>query len=167
MDTQLIQRPTWGFSRAAVSQAGASGSRETESSANVAAVHVENLPSLVHFNRARQELELAAGTVQNLNYKGFPKLCCATEVAQIHSISPKTVHKLVRSGKLGCVQVTSRDRRFTQEQIEEYIRSQSTSVRVDKKESRHVLSRPKKGGDREQSVGVNGKDLREEMRRWR
>jgi len=106
-------------------------------------------------------------TAQHLNNKAVPKLCCATEVAQILGLSAKTVHKLVRSGKLGCVQVTSRDRRFTQEQVQEYIRSQSREVRVDKKASRQVLSRPKKGGDREQSVGVNGKDLREEMRRWR
>ncbi|MBM3299331.1 MAG: helix-turn-helix domain-containing protein [Deltaproteobacteria bacterium] len=90
-----------------------------------------------------------------------------TDAASILGISTKTVHKLVRERKLACVQVTSRDQRFTDEQIREYIRSQSTGVRVDKKAAPTVSSRPKKGGDRAQSVGVNGKDLREEMRRWR
>jgi excisionase family DNA binding protein len=103
-------------------------------------------------------------TAQHLNNKGFPKLCCATEVAQILGISVKTVHKLVRSGKLGCVQVTSRDRRFTEEQIEEYIRSQSREVRVDKKEPRHVLSRPEKGGEKSSGV-LSRQALLEEMRK--
>lgn len=96
-----------------------------------------------------------------------PSLLCATQVATILGISAKTVHKLVREKKLACVQVTSRDRRFTHEQVQEYIRSQSTSVCVDKKTAPAVSSRPKKGGDRAPSVGVNGKDLREEMRQWR
>jgi hypothetical protein len=34
------------------------------------------------------------------------------EVATILKISHKTVHKLAREGKLACVQVTARDRRF-------------------------------------------------------
>jgi excisionase family DNA binding protein len=33
------------------------------------------------------------------------------EVAHLLSISQKTVHKLVREGKLPCVQVTARERR--------------------------------------------------------
>ena len=36
------------------------------------------------------------------------------EVGSILGISTKTVHKLVREGKLSCVQVTARDRRFTE-----------------------------------------------------
>ena len=86
------------------------------------------------------------------------------EVASMLMVSIKTVHKLVRSGKLGCVQVTSRDRRFTQEQIEEYIRSQSREVRVDKKEPRHVLSRPEKGGEKSSGV-LSRQALLEEMRK--
>ncbi|AFM26041.1 helix-turn-helix domain-containing protein [Desulfomonile tiedjei] len=94
------------------------------------------------------------------------RLLTAVTVASILGISPKTVHKLVREKKLACVQVTSRDRRFTHEQIQEYIRSQSTPVRVDKKDPRPVQSRPKKGGDRK-SVGLSRTDLREEIRSWR
>jgi excisionase family DNA binding protein len=90
------------------------------------------------------------------------RLLRVTDAASILSISTKTVHKLVREKKLSCVQVTSRERRFTQEQIEEYILSQSTSVRVDKKDPRPVKSHPKKGGAK--SVGCSRTDLREEMR---
>jgi excisionase family DNA binding protein len=86
----------------------------------------------------------------------------ARKVAFILNISVKTVHKLAREGKLGCVQVTARERRFTHEQVEEYILSQSTSARVDKKETDRVLSRPKKGGTK--STGDIGTDLVKEIR---
>jgi len=97
-------------------------------------------------------------------YWSSTRLLEPKEVASMLMVSIKTVHKLVRSGKLGCVQVTSRDRRFTQEQIEEYIGSQSREVRVDKKEPRHVLSRPKKGGVERKSAGDVGADLVKEIR---
>ena len=35
------------------------------------------------------------------------------DVAAVLKVSPKTVHKLVREGKLPCVQVTARERRFS------------------------------------------------------
>jgi excisionase family DNA binding protein len=89
------------------------------------------------------------------------------DVARILGISRKTVHHLARLGKLSCVQVTDKERRFTPEQVQEYIRSRSTEVHVDKKAPRPVSSAPAKGGDTGKSVGVNGKDLREEIRQWR
>ena len=107
---------------------------------------------------------------QNPNTATQSSIVCLLTVSQVAvalSLSRKTVNKLVREKRLACVQITARERRFTHEQVHEYIRSQSTEVRVDKKDSPAVSSRPKKGGDRAQSVEVNGKDLREEMRRWR
>ena len=87
------------------------------------------------------------------------------EVAAILKVAVKTVNKLVREGKLACVQVTSRDRRFTHEQVQEYIQSQSTTQRVDRRAAPAVTSRPKKGGTK--SFGHSGVDLREEMKQWR
>ena len=55
------------------------------------------------------------------------RLLTAATVACILGISPKTVHKLVREGKLGCVQITARERRFTHQQVEDYVRSQTIS----------------------------------------
>ena len=51
------------------------------------------------------------------------------EVASILKISLKTMHKLVREGKLSCVQVTARERRFTPEQVQQYIVVESQSHR--------------------------------------
>jgi hypothetical protein len=48
------------------------------------------------------------------------------KVAGILKISIKTVHKLVREGKLSCVQVTARERRFCPAFVR---RSDSRSVR--------------------------------------
>ena len=96
--------------------------------------------------------------------RAVPSLMRASDVAAILAISAKTVNKLVREKKLACVQVTARDRRFTHEQVQEYIRSQSTEVRVDRRVAPAVTSRPKKGGAK--STGVSGTDLRKEMRSW-
>ncbi len=94
------------------------------------------------------------------------RLLSVAAVAFILGVAPKAVHKLARERKLGCVQVTARDRRFTREQIQEYIRSKSTEVRVDKGDPRPVQSPPKKGGTK--SAGVcSTSALREEMGQWR
>ncbi len=94
----------------------------------------------------------------------IPSLLSAKGVGAILGISTKTVHKLVREKKLACVQVTPRDRRFTHEQVQEYIRSQSTAVHVDKRDPRPVQSPPKKGGNGRKSAGDVGTDLVKEIR---
>jgi excisionase family DNA binding protein len=90
----------------------------------------------------------------------------AQEVALILGISVKTIHKLVREGSLPCVQVTARERRFSLEQIQQYIESQSTNIRVDKKDPRPVSSRPKKGGAKSSGV-LSRQALLQEMRKCR
>ena len=95
----------------------------------------------------------------------IPELLTPKGVGAILGISVKTVHKLVREKKVACVQVTPRERRFTHEQIQEYIQSQSTSVRVDKRDPGPVSSVPKKGGAK--SSGVTRAELRKELRSWR
>jgi excisionase family DNA binding protein len=76
------------------------------------------------------------------------KLLTAKDVAGTLGIAAKTVNKLVRDGKLGCVQVTAKERRFTEEQIRDYIESR-TIVRVDRERVRSVSSTPKKGGEQD------------------
>jgi excisionase family DNA binding protein len=93
------------------------------------------------------------------------KLLSAKDVAQILGISVKTVNKQVREGKLGCVQVTAKERRFTEEQIREYIESRSSKVPIDRTKPDRVKSAAPKGG--EKSIGVSKADLRKEMSQWR
>ena len=99
---------------------------------------------------------------------GISQLLTPTDVAGILGVSVKTVHKLVRDGKLGCVQVTGKERRFTEEQVKAYVQTQSRrpeEVRIDTPRTRRVSSKPKKGGER--SFGVSKADLRKEMSQWR
>ncbi len=49
-------------------------------------------------------------------------LMTAEDVARILGIGRSTVHQLVKEGRLGCVQITTRNRRFTKEVVEEFIR---------------------------------------------
>ena len=58
----------------------------------------------------------------------LPKLMNAQDVALILKIAPKTVHKLVRRGKLGCVQVTEKDRRFTIDPVQTHIDSRTVQI---------------------------------------
>jgi excisionase family DNA binding protein len=97
---------------------------------------------------------------------GKPVLLSASDVALFMGISAKTVHKLVRERKLACVQVTSRERRFTHEQVEDYIRIQTSAVRVDKHDPRPVRSVPKKGGTKSSGV-LCRQALLKEMRKCR
>ena len=100
----------------------------------------------------------------------LPKLLYPRDVAQLLGISVKTIHKLVRDGKLGCVQVTTKDRRFSREQVQRYIESCTKNapakidVRVDTPRIRQVSSPPKKGGG--DSVRFSRRTLKEEMRQW-
>jgi excisionase family DNA binding protein len=92
------------------------------------------------------------------------RLLSAKDVAEILGISVKTVNKLVRAGKLACVQVTTKERRFMEEQVRAYIEAQSKEVRVDTRMPVRVKSAPPKGG--EKSYGVAKADLRKEMKQW-
>ena len=94
----------------------------------------------------------------------------AEDVARILKSSVKTVHKRVREGKLQCVQGSPKDRKFTREQVQAYIKAQSTQVRIDREKEKTVRSQPPKGGDQKHNCGEKTKDswasLQEEMSRW-
>ncbi len=92
------------------------------------------------------------------------KLLTAKDVAEILGIAAKTVNKLVREGKLGCVQVTAKERRFTEEQIRAYIESRTVERPVDRKGPK-PLDFPRKGG--EKSLGFARTALKQEMQSWR
>jgi excisionase family DNA binding protein len=94
----------------------------------------------------------------------IPRLLSAKDVAEILRISKKTVNKLAREGKLGCVQVTTKERRFSEEQMREYIESRSSKVQFDTRTPDRVKSAAPKGG--EKSFGVSKADLRKEMSLW-
>lgn len=86
------------------------------------------------------------------------------QVAEYLGITVKMVHQLCREHKLPYVKINRKERRFTEEQVQEYVDSQTVKIPViDKKPSKR-LDCPRKGG--EKSFG-NGANLRKEMKQWR
>lgn len=51
------------------------------------------------------------------------RLLSPREAGQILNVSVKTIHRLVQRGKLGCVEISSNNRRFRVNQIENFIKS--------------------------------------------
>ena len=108
--------------------------------------------------------------IQKKGADDIAPLLDAKDVALILKSSVKTVHKRVREGKLACVQVTAKDRRFTIEQVQTFIEAQSTRTPIDKKVANPISSSPKKGGEINGSRIEKAKDswasLKEEMSTW-
>jgi excisionase family DNA binding protein len=96
---------------------------------------------------------------------GIARLLSPADVAGIMGISVKTVNKLVREGKLGCVQVTGKERRFTEEQVRVYIESRSSKVQIDRRIPNRVKSASPKGGEKSSRV-FSRADLLKEIRSW-
>jgi len=100
------------------------------------------------------------------------RLLTPKEASQILAIPIKTVHELCRRHVLGFVRMDNRgSRRFTMEQIQAFIQSQTVAPRiaVDRKRMKVLPSRPqaitRKGGERSTGVSTRAQ-LREEMRSW-
>jgi excisionase family DNA binding protein len=56
---------------------------------------------------------------------GIPTLLTTKEVGEKLRISATTVHKLARAGRLGFVKVSAREKRFTKDLLEEFIRAET------------------------------------------
>jgi excisionase family DNA binding protein len=97
-------------------------------------------------------------------------LLTATEVADRLQLKVNGVHYLVRAGKLSCVQISPKKRRFTDAQVQEFIETHSLQKhrqrRVDN-QPRKQLPSPRKGGDPPKLSGDSDRaQLRKEMREW-
>lgn len=91
------------------------------------------------------------------------------QVSVILGLSVKRLHELVRQRKIGCVQVSARDRMFSEEQIEQFIQSRMIEPPkpIDTASPKNISFRPKplrKGVDGSQ--GVSRAELLAEVRSW-
>jgi len=92
------------------------------------------------------------------------------QAAEYLGIKVKTLHRLVREGKLACIQVTPRDRKFTEAQIQDFIESRTiTMPKIVDRKSADKLPFPRKGGDFQKSTGDSLSErakMRNEVRSW-
>ncbi len=90
-------------------------------------------------------------------------------VAEYLGISVRDIHALVRRGQLDCIQIDSKRRRFTEEQIYVYLQARTVPrpKRIDENASKRLRS-PREGGDKRNRQEDSAKaQFRKEMRRWR
>jgi excisionase family DNA binding protein len=68
-------------------------------------------------------------------------------------LKPRTLYKLVREGRLGCIQVTAKERRFTRDQLAAYVEAQTITpkIPIDRKPS-NPLPSSMTGGERRKRV---------------
>lgn len=99
----------------------------------------------------------------------MPPLMTVSEIANRLRITAKTVHSLVRDGKLSCVAVTARKRLFTEDQLQEFIQARTIAKpkMVIDKAGRKKLRSGLGGTTGKQAEVIAKADLREEMRSWR
>jgi hypothetical protein len=93
------------------------------------------------------------------------ELLDVSDVAGILGLKPKTVHELVRLGKLACVQVTARNRKFRRSHIADFIALQTKNL---PKPVDNI--RPKELGLNDRGMKSLGRpsraELKGEMARW-
>jgi excisionase family DNA binding protein len=85
-------------------------------------------------------------------------------------LKPRTLHKLVRLGRLGCVQVTQKERRFTREQLDAYVVAQTIAPKnvIDRKTETSLPLKTKGGENRRERRVTRVSEpvsIREEIRR--
>jgi excisionase family DNA binding protein len=100
----------------------------------------------------------------------LPPLLTPEQVGEILGLRVKKVHELVREGSLACIQITARDRKFSEEQIKAFIDSRTvTPPKIVDRKSPSKLPFPRKGGTQGKSTGValSKRQMKEEMALWR
>ena len=90
------------------------------------------------------------------------------QVAEYLGVRKSDIHRYVRQGKLDCVQLSFKKRRFTESQLNEFIQRQSTSKPKPIDSSRRVrlTSHPRNKEGGEKSTGASARAIRKEIRSW-
>ncbi|MEI6135737.1 MAG: helix-turn-helix domain-containing protein [Desulfomonile sp.] len=90
------------------------------------------------------------------------------EVAEYLGVRKTAVYRYVREGKLDCVRISFKERRFTEEQVMEFIHRQTVSKPrpIDIPQPARLPSYPRNRGGDEKTTGDSARALRKEMRAW-
>jgi excisionase family DNA binding protein len=90
------------------------------------------------------------------------------QVAEYLGVRKSAVYRYVRQGKLDCVQLSFKERRFTEAHVKEFIQKQTISRPnlVDNPSALRLPSHPNKKEGGEKSTGDSARAIRKEMRSW-
>jgi excisionase family DNA binding protein len=90
------------------------------------------------------------------------------QVAEYLGLRKSVIHRYVRQGKLDCVQLSFKERRFTESHLKEFIQRQTISKvkPIDRPRPERLSSRPRKKEGGEKSTGDSARAIRKEMRSW-
>jgi excisionase family DNA binding protein len=88
----------------------------------ITAVEDEQGKTYVPLDDVRRILDAAQnGEMRLPEREPAPRFLTAIDVGQMLGISARTVNRLVKDGRIGCVQITHSRRLFTKELVEEFI----------------------------------------------
>jgi len=92
----------------------------------------------------------------------------AEQVAEYLGLRKSVIHRYVRLGKLDCVQLSFKERRFTESHVKEFIQRQTTSKPrpIDSSPPGRLSSHPRKQEGGEKSTGDSARAIRKEIRSW-
>ena len=95
----------------------------------------------------------------------LPRLYTIEETAEYLGVTVKRVHEYVRNGVLQCVQLSAKDRKFTEQQIKDFIQRRTIPLpkSLDRKTREQVRSSPER---RKSSGGSSFRALRKEIQAW-
>jgi excisionase family DNA binding protein len=95
----------------------------------------------------------------------LPRLYTEEETAEYLGLKVKKVQEHVRNGKLQCVQLSARDRMFTEEQIKDFLQRRTIPLPkpLDRKPREQVRYSPER---RKSSGGSSVRALRKEIHSW-
>ncbi|MGO9117630.1 MAG: helix-turn-helix domain-containing protein [Desulfomonilaceae bacterium] len=85
------------------------------------------------------------------------------QAARVLGVSKPMIDKLCREGKLEYIQINKKERRFTEDQLNAYIISQTVRKPTIDNKPQKRLPCSSKGGEKEKSVGFSRNDLRKEI----
>jgi|SRR5271157_771389 len=118
-----------------------------------------------------RSIEIVTENGDRVETRRFDSPCLWTkhDVATFLGLSPKTIDELVRTRKLACVQLDSKNRRFKEEHIEEFLRGRTIEgpKPIDDRDRSKVKRPERTRGGKTESIGETDEaQLREEMRSW-
>ncbi len=111
---------------------------------------------------------LENATVLSESHVAGKSLMTPDDLANILSVNRQTIFRWVREGKLGCVKLSFKKRRFTMDQIQEFVDRHTISPpkSVDNVQPKDFIIQPAKQNISLNNTGDTARVIRKELSSW-